>query len=375
MTKVNYKNPERAPLLLVTGAEDRICPPSVNKANFGQQKKAPSATEHKEYPGRCHFPGQDGWEEVADYILDVDHEPRADERVSGVRITHIGGPTVLIEVGGWRLLTDPTFDPPGKRYFFGWGTMSRKLAGPAIAAADLGRIDAVLLSHDHHDDNLDPAGRALLPSAGVVVTTASGAKRLGGRAAGWSRGRPRRLEAPGRPAIEITATPCRHGPPLSHPIVGDVIGFALRWDGQEHGVLWISGDTVLYDGVREVADRLEVDTALLHLGGVQFPVSGPLRYTMTAKRRGGAVRPHPPAHGRSRSTTRGGSTSARGARRSSASSRRRRRTFRRASAGCPSARGWTSPPRDQTHTPDSQERRTVARVHSAAFAAERGGGR
>ena len=35
-----------------------------------KQAKAPSATEHKEYPGRCHFPGQDGWEAVADYILD-----------------------------------------------------------------------------------------------------------------------------------------------------------------------------------------------------------------------------------------------------------------------------------------------------------------
>ncbi len=65
-----YKNPDRAPLLLVTGAEDRICPPSVNKANFGHQKKAPSATDHKESPGRCHFPGQDGREEVADFILD-----------------------------------------------------------------------------------------------------------------------------------------------------------------------------------------------------------------------------------------------------------------------------------------------------------------
>ena len=161
--------------------------------------------------------------------------------------------------------------------------MSRKLAGPAIAAADLGPIDAVLLTHDHHDDNLDPAGRALLPSAGVVVTTVSGAKRLGGDARGLEPWPTTRLEAPGRPAIEITATPCRHGPPLSHPIVGDVIGFALRWDGQEHGVLWISGDTVLYDGVREVADRLEVDTALLHLGGVRFPVSGRCGYTMTAR--------------------------------------------------------------------------------------------
>jgi L-ascorbate metabolism protein UlaG (beta-lactamase superfamily) len=39
---------------------------------------------------------------------------------------------------------------------------------------------------------------------------------------------------------------------------------------------------VLYDGVREVADRLRVDTALLHLGAVRFAVTGPLRYTMTA---------------------------------------------------------------------------------------------
>jgi L-ascorbate metabolism protein UlaG (beta-lactamase superfamily) len=199
-----------------------------------------------------------------------------------VRLTHVGGPTALIEVGGWRLLTDPTFDPPGGSYRFGWGTGSRKLTGPAIAAAELGPIDAVLLSHDHHDDNLDAAGRALLPSAGTVITTVPGAQRLGdGR--GLEPWASTRLEAPDRPLIEVTATPCRHGPPLSRPIVGDVIGFALRWDGQEHGVLWISGDTVLYDGVRQVADRLHVGTALLHLGGVRFPISGPVRYTMTAK--------------------------------------------------------------------------------------------
>jgi pimeloyl-ACP methyl ester carboxylesterase len=70
VTKVDYKNPNRAPLLFITGTEDRISPPSVNRANLKKQKKAPSATEYKEYPGRCHFPGQDGWEEVADYALD-----------------------------------------------------------------------------------------------------------------------------------------------------------------------------------------------------------------------------------------------------------------------------------------------------------------
>jgi L-ascorbate metabolism protein UlaG (beta-lactamase superfamily) len=83
--------------------------------------------------------------------------------------------------------------------------------------------------------------------------------------------------------IDITATPARHGPPGSFPIVGEVVGFALRWKDQEHGELWISGDTVLYDGVRDVARRLDVGTALMHLGGVRFPFSGPLRYTMNAE--------------------------------------------------------------------------------------------
>jgi L-ascorbate metabolism protein UlaG (beta-lactamase superfamily) len=201
--------------------------------------------------------------------------------MTGVRVTHIGGPTLLMEVGGWRLLTDPTFDPPGRKYKFGWGTGSLKLAGPSIAESELGTIDAVLLTHDHHDDNLDSRGRALLPSAGVVVTTVAGAHRLGGMTRGLEPWAIMRLDAPGRPTIEITATPCRHGPPLSRPVAGDVIGFALRWDGQNDGVLWISGDTVLCNGVRQVADRLQVDTAFLHLGGVRFPVTGPVRYTMT----------------------------------------------------------------------------------------------
>jgi L-ascorbate metabolism protein UlaG (beta-lactamase superfamily) len=203
--------------------------------------------------------------------------------MTNIRITHIGGPTTLIEVGDWRILTDPTFDPPGRRYNFGWGTGSRKVSGPAIAESDLPPIDAVLLTHEHHADNLDDAGRALLPSASVVVTTLAGAKRLERNAQGLDFWDTAWLDHSWRPSIEITATPCRHGPPGSRPIVGNVIGFALRWDGQEHGAVWISGDTVLYDGVLQVAERISVGTALLHLGGVRFPVSGPVRYTMNAQ--------------------------------------------------------------------------------------------
>jgi L-ascorbate metabolism protein UlaG (beta-lactamase superfamily) len=203
--------------------------------------------------------------------------------VTTARLTHVGGPTVLVEVAGWRLMVDPTFDPPGRRYSFGLGASSTKLVGPAVGAEGLLPLDAVLLTHDHHADNLDDAGRALLPGAGTVLTTVAGAGRLGGATVGLAPWATTVLEHPDRPTIEVTATPCRHGPPGSRPIVGQVIGFGLRWEGQEHGDLWISGDTVLYRGVREVADRLDVGTALLHLGKVQFGSTGPLRYTMTAE--------------------------------------------------------------------------------------------
>lgn len=201
-----------------------------------------------------------------------------------VRITHIGGPTALIEFEGWRLLTDPTFDAPGRRYFFGWGTTSLKVAGPAISADELGDIDAVLVSHHHHGDNLDTSGRALLPACGKVLTTLAGADTLGGGALGLAPWESTTLEAPGKPTITITATPCRHGPAGSEAITGPVIGFALEWAGQEKGRLWMTGDTVLFKGLRDVAARLEIGTVLMHLGSVKFPhLSAGFRYTMDAK--------------------------------------------------------------------------------------------
>ncbi len=219
--------------------------------------------------------------------------------MGGARLIHVGGPTVLLEVDGWRLLTDPTFDPPGRRYAFGWGTASTKVAGPALTVDDVGPVDAVLLTHDHHADNLDDEGRALLARVPTVITTRAGAARLGsavGAGSGPSAGPGpdvdlvglapwdiTRLSRPGRPTVAVQATPCRHGPPLSRPIVGDVVGFALTVEGGRRGAIWFSGDTVWFRGLREVARRIDVDVAVVHLGGVRFPITGPLRYTMTAR--------------------------------------------------------------------------------------------
>ncbi|GAA2662141.1 MBL fold metallo-hydrolase [Paractinoplanes durhamensis] len=194
-----------------------------------------------------------------------------------MNITHIGGPTTLIELDGVRLLVDPTFDAPGRRYSFGWGTSSRKTTGPAVPAADLGRLDAVLLTHDQHADNLDDAGRALLPSVPTVITTATGARRLGGNATGL-----RPWASTAVKDLEITATPSRHGPVWAVPIVGPTTGFALKPAGSST-VVWISGDTVVFPGVLEVASRFDVDVAVLHLGKVQFGLTGPARFTMTGR--------------------------------------------------------------------------------------------
>jgi L-ascorbate metabolism protein UlaG (beta-lactamase superfamily) len=216
---------------------------------------------------------------------------------SQATIMHIGGPSTLIEVAGWRILTDPTFDPPGKRYFFGWGTTSRKLAGPAVAAADLGPIDAVLVTHHHHGDNLDPSAQALLPTWGTTYTTKKAAATLGAHCVGLAPWDTATLEAPGKETITITATPCRHGPVGSDPITGPVIGFSLAWAGQQHGELWITGDTVLYPALRDAVSRLRIGTMLLHLGSVRFRyLSGWLRYTMDAREGAELIDLVAPAH-------------------------------------------------------------------------------
>ncbi len=67
---------------------------------------------------------------------------------AGVGLRYLGGPTALLELGGLRLLTDPTFDPPGD-YPVG-SRVLRKTIGALVTPDQVGPVDAVLLSHDQH---------------------------------------------------------------------------------------------------------------------------------------------------------------------------------------------------------------------------------
>ncbi len=198
--------------------------------------------------------------------------------VNQTRITYIGGPTALIEIGKLRFITDPTFDPTGTEF-----PRYKKLAGPALDMEQVGKVHAVLLSHDQHPDNLDNAGRAFLKQAERVLTTRAGARRLGGNAVGLDPWQAIDLDAGDGNRIKVTATPARHGPEGSESVTGDVTGFVLSWDGQKNGVLYISGDTVWYEGVAQVRREFTVGTALLHLGAVEIQSSGLGRQTMSGE--------------------------------------------------------------------------------------------
>jgi L-ascorbate metabolism protein UlaG (beta-lactamase superfamily) len=122
----------------------------------------------------------------------------------------VGGPTAVLEYAGQRWLTDPALSPPGE---YEGGLV--KVTGPALTREEIGLIDVVLLSHEHHSDNLDPAGRAFLPDVGRVLTTAEGAGRIGGNATGMEPWSTTEIGD-----VTVTAVPAQHGPDGSDEIMG-----------------------------------------------------------------------------------------------------------------------------------------------------------
>lgn len=193
-----------------------------------------------------------------------------------LKLTLIGGPTALIEMAGFRLLTDPTFDAPGE-YRLPHVTLV-KTTGPALSAAEIGHVDAVLLSHDQHADNLDTSGRTFLAAADRVLTTIVGAERLGKRTEGLRPWESRTLTGQVGRTLVITAAPARHGPAGIEPMAGEVTGFVLHSDDPGAGTIYITGDTVWYDGVAEVARRFKPDIVMPFAGAAQ--TRGPFHLTM-----------------------------------------------------------------------------------------------
>ncbi|WP_327093052.1 MBL fold metallo-hydrolase [Nonomuraea sp. NBC_01738] len=196
-------------------------------------------------------------------------------------VTHVGGPTTILEIAGLRILLDPTFDEPTA-----YPSGLEKTRSPAFGVERLGRIDAVLLSHDQHDDNLDNSGRELLKRAPVVLSTPGARSRLGDHVTGMKSWQSRWVKT-GRGSVKVTAVPALHGPDgVDRGEDGEVTGFVLS--GRGVPTTYISGDNASVKVAGEVGDRVRktigrIDTAILFAGAARTPaILGNAPLTLTS---------------------------------------------------------------------------------------------
>ncbi|KAJ4176565.1 hypothetical protein NW755_014342 [Fusarium falciforme] len=200
---------------------------------------------------------------------------------SSLSITHIGTATAVLEVDGINLLTDPFFSPAGTSWDMGGGNGLQISETPALGLEHLPPIDAILLSHEDHPDNLDEFGRQLL-NARRVLTTMDGAANLSPRPAitGMKPWDTTSLQLGGK-TFQVTATPCQHLPG------GECIGFVVTTE--EFGVsadglpnaIYFTGDTVYINELTKIPEKFHIVAAIMNIGAAfaKLP-DGPLQITM-----------------------------------------------------------------------------------------------
>jgi L-ascorbate metabolism protein UlaG (beta-lactamase superfamily) len=190
-----------------------------------------------------------------------------------VSLQFIGTATTLIRYGGIVLLTDPNFLHKGERAYVGKGLTAKRLTEPALPITGLPPLDGVVLSH-LHGDHWDRVARRGLDRDLPILTTPHASKRLQlqrfPRALGlrtWSS----HVIAKADRFVRVTALPGRHAPGILQrllpPVMGSLLEFGRHPDEVEL-TMYISGDTLMFDGVHEIASRYRgIDVGVVHLGG------------------------------------------------------------------------------------------------------------
>ncbi|WP_433475917.1 MBL fold metallo-hydrolase [Spirillospora sp. CA-142024] len=204
-----------------------------------------------------------------------------------VTLQFIGNATTLLRCGPFTLLTDPNFLHRGQRAYLGHGLTSRRLTEPALQVGDLPRLDAVVLSH-LHGDHWDRVARAKLDRGLPIITTPHAARRLQGwhrfrHAIGLRTWESHTMVKDGA-VLRIRSMPGRHAPGPARLLLPPVMGSLLEFGpatGDVQFRLYITGDTLMFDGIQQIARRYrDIDLAVLHLGGTKLP--GGLLVTMDA---------------------------------------------------------------------------------------------
>ncbi len=166
-------------------------------------------------------------------------------------ITWIGHATTLIEMNGVRILTDPVLRDRV-------GFIGRR--GPAVNHSAVGNIDAVLISHMHHDHLDIPSLRMLGTDTRLIVPDGSGRVL---RASGFRNVEEVRAgDYTAVDSVSIGATHAEHDG-FRHPFgpTGESLGFVLY--GEQ--TVYFAGDTDLFPEMGDLAGHL--DMALLPIWG------------------------------------------------------------------------------------------------------------
>ena len=189
------------------------------------------------------------------------------EDIVHLTYTLVGGATAVIDYAGLRILVDPTFDPP--QTFDHDGIALVKTQPPAIEASEIGAVDLVLITHDHHVDHLDESGKRLASDAPMVVTTTDGASRLGGGVKGLADFESMKVSLPDGGELTITGLPAQHGPEPLCQAMGQVLGFLL--EAPDAPRVYFTGDNYSLDVSKKIATRIApVDVVVMYGGGARF---------------------------------------------------------------------------------------------------------
>jgi L-ascorbate metabolism protein UlaG (beta-lactamase superfamily) len=195
-------------------------------------------------------------------------------------IHFVGNATLLLRYGPFTLLTDPNFLHRGQFAHLGYGLLSRRLTDPVPPPGGMpGHVDAVVLSH-LHGDHWDRTARRRLHRGLPVITTPHASRRLQGlhgfhRAAGLETWQSHVLLKE-ETLVRVTAVPGIHAgvAPLRRllpPVMGSIVEFGTP--AGEIGLrIYLSGDTLPFDGLREITERYpDIHLAVVHLGGTRLP--------------------------------------------------------------------------------------------------------
>jgi L-ascorbate metabolism protein UlaG (beta-lactamase superfamily) len=195
--------------------------------------------------------------------------PRRNESPDFARgsVFFVGTATVIIRYAGFTILTDPNFLHAGDHVHLGYGLVSKRQTNPAIEIDDLPPLDFVLLSH-LHGDHFDRVAEERLNKATPIISTRHATRYLERK--GFTRLRDLDIwgslpVVKGGAEVRVTALPGTHAPGL----LGSMLEFRSP-EGDVRLRMYISGDTLIHDRLREIPRRFpDVDLALLHLGGTR----------------------------------------------------------------------------------------------------------